>query len=84
MQSVANSPAFMTDAAPANKQAILAEAAASGVGGFGYFPEWGELSGSIIGPGLDKLWAGEADAATLLPELCAQVDQFLADNGYPK
>jgi multiple sugar transport system substrate-binding protein len=42
------------------------------------------LSGSIIGPGLDKLWAGEADAATLLPELCAQVDQFLADNGYPK
>jgi multiple sugar transport system substrate-binding protein len=84
LQSVANSPAFMTDAAPANKQAILTEAAASGVGGFGYFPEWGELSGSIIGPGLDKLWAGEADAATLLPELCAQVDQFLADNGYPK
>jgi multiple sugar transport system substrate-binding protein len=83
LQSVANSPAFMTDQPPANKQAILTEAGASDVGGFGYFPEWGELD-SIIGAGLDRIWAGEVDAATALPELCAQVDQFLADNGYPK
>ena len=83
LQSVANSPAFMTDQPPANKQAILTEAGASDVGGFGYFPEWGELD-SIIGAGLDRIWAGEATADAALPELCAQVDQFLADNGYPK
>jgi multiple sugar transport system substrate-binding protein len=84
LQSVANSPSFMTEQPPANKQAIMTEAGASDVGGFGYFPEWGELDGSIIGPGLERIWAGEVDAATALPELCAQVDQFLADNGYPK
>ncbi len=84
LQSVANSPAFMTDQPPANKQGIITEAAASDVGNFGYFPEWGELSGSIIEPGLEKVWAGEIDAATGLADICAQVDQFLADNGYPK
>lgn len=84
LQSTANSPAFMTDQPPANKQAIIDEAAASGIGGFGYFPEWGELDGSILGPGLDAIWAGEADPATALPALCKQVNDFLASNGYPK
>jgi multiple sugar transport system substrate-binding protein len=84
LQSVANSPAFMTDQAPANKQAIITEASASDVGNFGYFPEWGELSGSIIEPGLEKIWAGEVDVETGLADICTQVDQFLADNGYPK
>ena len=50
LQSVANSPAFMTDQPPANKKAIITEAKASGVGGFGYFPEWDELQGTIINP----------------------------------
>ena len=84
LQSVANSPAFMTDQPPAYKQGIITEAAASDVGNFGYFPEWGELDGSIIGPGLEKIWAGEIDPETGLADICAQVDQFLADNGYPK
>jgi multiple sugar transport system substrate-binding protein len=84
LQSVANSPAFLTDQPPANKQAIIIEAGASDVGGFGYFPEWGELSGSIIGPGLDLIWAGEVDVETGLANICAQVDQFLAERGYPK
>jgi multiple sugar transport system substrate-binding protein len=84
LQSVAGSPSFMTDTPPANKQAIITEASASDVGGFGYFPEWGELDGSIIGPGLEKIWAGEIDPETGLADICAQVDQFLADNGYPK
>ena len=60
LQSVANSPAFMTDQPPANKKAIIAEAAASGVGGFGYFPEWDELESSVITPAMEKIWAGEA------------------------
>ncbi|MEZ4769809.1 MAG: hypothetical protein R2844_15430 [Caldilineales bacterium] len=74
----------MTDQPPANKQGIIDEAAASGVGGFGYFPEWDELDSSIIGPNLQRIWAGEASPAEVLPELCQQANQFLADNGYPK
>ena len=57
----------MTDQPPANKKAIITEAAASGVGGFGYFPEWDELEGTIINPTLDQIWAGEVKAAEALP-----------------
>ncbi|MFN8468868.1 MAG: sugar ABC transporter substrate-binding protein [Caldilineaceae bacterium] len=84
LQSVANSPAFMTDKPPANKEGFIIEAGASGVGGFGYFPEWGELSGSVIEPGLEKVWAGEISAEEGAAEICKQVDAFLSDNGYPK
>ena len=84
LQSVANSPVFMTDQPPANKKAIITEAGASGVGGFGYFPEWDELEGTILNATLDRVWAGEVKAADALPALCQQVDQFLKDKGYPK
>jgi multiple sugar transport system substrate-binding protein len=84
LQSTASSPTFLTDQPPANKQAIITEAAASGVGGFGYFPEWGELDGSVLGPTMDKIWAGEATPEEALPGLCEQVNQFLKDKGYPK
>lgn len=84
LQSVANSPVFMTDQPPANKKGIVEEAAASGVGGFGYFPEWDELDSSVIGPTMQRIWAGEADPTQALPELCKLVDQFLKDKGFPK
>ena len=84
LQSTANSPAFMTDQPPANKKGIITEAAASGVGGFGYFPEWDELQSSVINPALDRIWIGEVTPEQGLPELCKQVDQFLKDKGYPK
>ena len=84
LQSVANSPVFMTDQPPANKQGIVDEAQASGVGGFGYFPEWGELDSSVITAALETIWAGEATPEQALPELCKQVDQFLKDKGFPK
>ena len=84
LQSVANSPAFMTDQPPANKQGIIDEAAGSGVGAFGYFPEWDELESSVINPVMDQIWAGETVPADVLPGLCEQVDQFLKDKGYPK
>jgi multiple sugar transport system substrate-binding protein len=84
LQSTASSPTFMTNQPPANKQAIIAEARASGVGGFGYFPEWDELQSSVINPALDRIWSGETTAETGLPELCQQVDQFLTDKGFPK
>ncbi|MFN8440739.1 MAG: sugar ABC transporter substrate-binding protein [Caldilineaceae bacterium] len=69
---------------PANKQAVVTEASSADVGGFGYFPEWDELSGSIIGPNEAKIWSGEGKPADVLAELCTQVDQFLKDKGYPK
>ena len=84
LQSTANSPAFMTEQPPANKKGIVTEAAASGVGGFGYFPEWDELDSSVIGPALQRIWAGEATPEQSLPALCKQVDQFLKDKGFPK
>ena len=85
LQSTANSPSFLNpDQAPANRAAFLTEAAASGVGGFGYFPEWGEIDGSILGPGMSRIWAGEATPAEVVPEVCSQIDAFLAENGYPK
>ena len=84
LQSTAGSPVFMTDQPPTNKKAIVAEAAASGVGGFGYFPEWDELDGTVISPAMQKIWAGEADPTQALAALCEQVDQFLKDKGYPK
>jgi multiple sugar transport system substrate-binding protein len=84
LQSVANSPSFLTDQPPANKEAFLIEAGASGVGNFGYFPEWGELSGSIIEPGLERVWAGEVTAEEGVADICTQVDAFLAENEYPK
>jgi multiple sugar transport system substrate-binding protein len=84
LQSVAKSPVFMTNQPPANKQALITEAAASAVGDFGYFPEWGELDSSIITPGLQRIWAGETKPEDALPALCKQVDQFLKDKGYPK
>ena len=84
LQSVANSPVFMTNQPPANKQGIVAEAKASGVGGFGYFPEWDELESSVITPALQKIWAGEVKPEQALPELCKLVDQFLKDKGFPK
>ncbi len=84
LQSVANSPVFMTDQPPANKKAIIAEAGTSGVGGFGYFSEWDELDSSVISPALQKIWAGEVQPEQALPDLCKQMDQFLKDKGYPK
>lgn len=84
LQSVANSPAFLTDAPPANKQGIITEASASGTGGFGYFPESDEIFSTIIGAGVDKILAGESDATSGAAAICDQVNAFLADNGYPK
>ena len=64
--------------------AFLIEGENAKVGRFGYFPEWGELNGSIISPGLQRIWSGEATPEEVLPQVCEEVNAFLADNGYPK
>ncbi len=85
LQSVAKSEAFLKpDLAPANRQAFLTEGQNARVGRFGYFADWDELSGSVIDPGLQPIWAGEAQPADVLPQLCQQVDAFLQAKGYPK
>ncbi len=85
LQSTARSDAFLkADAPPANRMAFLIEGENAKVGRFGYFPEWGELNGSIINPTLEQIWAGEASPEEVVPGLCEQVNAFLADNGYPK
>ncbi len=84
LQSVANSPSFLTEAPPANKQGIITEAGASGIGGFGYFPEWGEIEGSIYFPMFDLIGAGEGSVEQIAADTCAGIDAFLAENGYPR
>jgi multiple sugar transport system substrate-binding protein len=85
LRSTARSDAFLkAGQPPTNRQAFLTEGENAKVGRFGYFPEWGELNGSIISPGMQKVWAGEATPQEAVAEICEQVDAFLAENGYPK
>lgn len=85
LKSVARSDAFLeADAPPENREAFLIEGENAKIGRFGYFPEWGELNSSIISPGLERVWAGEATPEEAVPEICAQVDAFLEEYGYPK
>ncbi|MBX3011587.1 MAG: sugar ABC transporter substrate-binding protein [Caldilineaceae bacterium] len=84
LRSVAESDAFLQqENPPANRQAFLTEGENAKVGRFGYFPEWNEVN-NIIGAELSKVWSGEAQPADVVPSICEQVDQFLADNGFPK
>jgi multiple sugar transport system substrate-binding protein len=85
LQSTAHSDSFLkADAPPANRRAFLTEGENAKPGRFGYFPEWEELDGSIIKPGLQRVWSGEVTAEEALPRICEEVDAFLAANGYPK
>ncbi len=85
LESTARSEAFLqSEEPPVNREAFLIEGENAKVGRFGYFPEWGELSSSIIDPQLQRIWTGEATVDEVLPELCEQVDAFLTDNGYPQ
>jgi multiple sugar transport system substrate-binding protein len=85
LQSTARSEAFLlAGEPPANRQAFLTEGENAKVGRSGYFPEWGELGGSVIDPALQRIWVGEATPEEVLPEICEQVDAFLADRGFPR
>jgi multiple sugar transport system substrate-binding protein len=85
LRSTAMSDAFLkAESPPQNRQAFLTEGENAKIGRFGYFPEWGELDGSVISPGLQRIWSGEATPEEALPEICEQVDAFLKDSGYPK
>lgn len=85
LQSTAKSDAFMmVSDIPANRMAFIIEGENAKVGRTGFFREWNELNGSIISPSMQRIWSGEANAEEVLPQLCEEVDAFLAKNGYPK
>ncbi|MBZ0301526.1 MAG: ABC transporter substrate-binding protein [Anaerolineae bacterium] len=83
LQSTAKSDLFLgVEGNPENRQAFITEGENAKVGRAGLFPEWNELSGTIISPALQPIWAGEAQPEDVLPALCESVDAFLAENGY--
>jgi multiple sugar transport system substrate-binding protein len=84
LRSVADSPEFLNLGKPANRRAFLIAGEAAKPGAFAYFPEWDELSGSIIEPQLERIWAGEATPEEVVPGLCQAVNEFLKQKGYPK
>jgi multiple sugar transport system substrate-binding protein len=82
LRSTANSDAFLgLDEAPENRMAFIIEGDNAKVGRAGLFPEWNEISGTIIGPQLQLIWAGEAEVQATLDTICADVDAFLAEHG---
>lgn len=83
LTSTAQSDVFLgADAPPENREAFIIEGENAKVGRTGFFPEWSELDGSIIGPGLQRIWSGEAAPEEALPQICEEVNAFLAANGY--
>ncbi len=83
LSSTAKSDAFLgSSEPPANRQAFITEGENAKVGRFGFFGEWSELNGSIIGPAMQQIWSGEGTPEEVLPNLCEDVNAFLADNGY--
>jgi multiple sugar transport system substrate-binding protein len=85
LRSIAESPSFLQiDAEPRNRQAFLVEARDVQLFTSGDFPEFSELNDLIIEPNLQLIWSGQATVAETVPELCQRVNEFLAENGYPR
>ncbi len=85
LQSTAQSDAFLQpDVPPANRQAFLTEGLNATVGRFGYFPEWGYLNGNLVSPHIDRIWTGEITPDEAAAAICEGVDQYLADEGFPR
>ena len=85
LQSTAMSDAFLNSGAPPqNRQAFLTEGLNGAVGRFGYFPEYGSLNGTHVGPFIDQIWTGDITPTDAVEAICAGVDQFLADEGFPR
>lgn len=83
LRSTANSDAFLgLDLPPENRMAFIIEGDNAKVGRAGLFPEWNEISGTIMGPQLQLIWSGEAEVQATLDSICADVDAYLAEHGY--
>jgi multiple sugar transport system substrate-binding protein len=80
LRSVAESDAWLgNDLLPAGRQAWLTQAEGATPQTPGFFAEWNDITGTIIGPAMTSIWAGEAAPADLLPGVCDQIDQALGN-----
>jgi multiple sugar transport system substrate-binding protein len=80
LRSVAESEVWLgNDTLPAGRQAWLTQAEGSTAATNGFFAEWNDINGTIIGPALTEIWAGEAAPADILPGVCDQIDQALGN-----
>jgi len=84
LRSTATSDVFLGIDQPENREAFIVEGNNAKVGRAGLFPEWNELNGTIIGPGMATIWSGEATVEDAVASICESADAFLADNGYPR
>ena len=82
LRSVAESDAWLgNEVLPAGRQAWLTQAEGASAQTTGFFAEWNDINGTIIGPALTSIWSGEAAPADILPGVCADIDAYLAENG---
>jgi multiple sugar transport system substrate-binding protein len=82
-RSGAESAVFLNpERGPEHKEAWLLGAESSNINGFGWFAEYAELRDTLINPTLNSIWAGDAQAADVLPGLCEDVDAYLVEHGY--
>ncbi|QPC84945.1 sugar ABC transporter substrate-binding protein [Phototrophicus methaneseepsis] len=83
LRSTANSDVFLgSEEPPVNRQAFITESESAQVGRIGLFPEWNELNSTIISPGMQTIWSGEASVEDALASICESTDAFLAEHGY--
>jgi ABC-type glycerol-3-phosphate transport system substrate-binding protein len=82
LRSVAESDLWLgNEILPAGRQAWLTQAEGASAGTYGYFGNWNDINGTIIGPAMTTIWAGEAAPGDVLSGVCADVDAYLAANG---
>jgi multiple sugar transport system substrate-binding protein len=82
LRSVAQSEVWMgNENLPAGRGAFLTQAEGATAATNGYFGNWNDINGTIIGPAMTSIWAGEAAPADVLPKACEDVNAYLAANG---
>jgi multiple sugar transport system substrate-binding protein len=72
------------NAMPVNVNSILTEAQGASFMGNPLFNEFDTLNTTIITPGLEKIWIGEASPEQGVADLCKQLNDVLKQAGYPK
>lgn len=78
LRSVAEGDAWLGNSVlPEGRQAWLTQAQGSTSQTSGFFEEWNDVNGTIIGPAMASIWAGEAQPADVLPGVCEQVEESL-------
>ncbi len=80
LRSVAQSDVWLgNDLLPDGRQAWLTQAEGATSQTNGFFAEWNDINGTIIGPALTSIWAGEVAPADVLPGVCEQIDATLGN-----